>query len=341
MVKGAIQMIYLKDDRLVFKFPEIHPDAEMSICFQRTMRIPDDGGTYPLPPGLGAFPIRHVDDFSKNLPSKWVERGGVMIPMYQSEALWISFNGSYISERYFFAVKISTGKISAITGKGWKKGLNSKPQDYAVIPDQPWLDGYCVEKGIIRQFVAMPLGAGYTAEEQITGLAEHGGLQIEVFPMKRKVYEDLMSKRKKQMSEDRHVLYCAPGPDMGLAPGGKMRQEIYEDKYGLDAWDTSVSSRCFIHIVNSLAWRMITGDNPPTTPLTSKEYAASGLPWFDYYGGDLKALNGAKELKNLKSIMEKAEEKGDKPLPENESVSYDRVIKLGVTEKGQVREGEF
>ena len=33
---------------------------------------------------------------------------------------------------------------------------------------------------MIRQFVAMPLGAGYTAEEQITGEAEHGGLQIVV-----------------------------------------------------------------------------------------------------------------------------------------------------------------
>ena len=46
-----------------------------------------------------------------------------------------------------------------------------------------------MEKGVIRQFVAMPLGAGYTAEEQITGKAEHGGLQIVVYPMKREVFE--------------------------------------------------------------------------------------------------------------------------------------------------------
>jgi hypothetical protein len=32
------------------------------------------------------------------------------------------------------------------------------------------------------KFVAMPLGQGYTVEEQITGKAEHGGLQIDVFP---------------------------------------------------------------------------------------------------------------------------------------------------------------
>ena len=59
------------------------------------------------------------------------------------------------------------------------------------MPEQPWLDGYCVEKGVIRQFVAMPLGAGYTVEEQLTGAAEHGGLQIIAFPMKRERYEQM------------------------------------------------------------------------------------------------------------------------------------------------------
>lgn len=76
-----------------------------------------------------------------------------------------------------------------MTGEGWANGLNGRPQDYMVVPEQPWLDGYCVEKGIIRQFVAMPLGAGYTAEEQLTGKAEQGGLQIVVYPMKRKAFE--------------------------------------------------------------------------------------------------------------------------------------------------------
>lgn len=37
----------------------------VSIVFQRTLRIPDDGTVYPLPPGLGAFPIRRVRDFAK------------------------------------------------------------------------------------------------------------------------------------------------------------------------------------------------------------------------------------------------------------------------------------
>ena len=49
-----------------------------------------------------------------------------------------------------------------------------------VAPDQPWLDGFVVDKGCVRQFFAMPLGAGYSAEEQLTGEAVHGGLQLAV-----------------------------------------------------------------------------------------------------------------------------------------------------------------
>jgi hypothetical protein len=38
-----------------------------------------------------------------------------------------------------------------------------------VSPEQPWLDGFAIEKGVIRQFVAIPLGNGYSVEEQVTG----------------------------------------------------------------------------------------------------------------------------------------------------------------------------
>jgi hypothetical protein len=56
-------MIELKNDSLVFSFSEVHPKARLTIDFQRTLRIPDDGKNYPLPPGLGRFPMKHVDDY--------------------------------------------------------------------------------------------------------------------------------------------------------------------------------------------------------------------------------------------------------------------------------------
>lgn len=56
-----------------------------SISFQRTLRIPDDGKTYPLPPSFGYFPVHKIDDFMDKVPADWRAHGGVFIPMYQRE----------------------------------------------------------------------------------------------------------------------------------------------------------------------------------------------------------------------------------------------------------------
>jgi hypothetical protein len=343
-------MIELKNNSLAFSFPGIHPEARLTIVFQRTLRIPDDGKDYPLPPGLGSFPLKHVDDYADKVPSMWLEHGGVMLPMYQSEALWLNFWSEYLWDHgtsYPFAIKVATGKINAVTGDDWTDGLGQSPQDYMVSTEQPWLDGYCVEKGIIRQFVAIPLGSGYSAEEQITGKAEHGGIQVVVYPMEKEVFEKRFPK---QETEDR-VMYAnldanrcfnlaQPSGAMGLAPGGRMRQEIYEDPFELSDWNQSQKSRCFIHIANSLVWRSVTGEQPPTAPFTAKEYTDCGLPWFDYYSDKTTPLQGADKLNGLKSVAELGKEKGDIPLPENESVSPDKIVKLRSGLKAdQVREG--
>ena len=344
-------MIELKNDCLVFSFPEVHPKATLRVQFQRTLRIPDDGRDYPLPPGLGEFPLRHVDDFHERVPDRWLQHGGVMLPMYQSEAMWLNFSTSYIDDQgsYPFAIKIATGKSNAVSGGQWSEDLDRRPQDYVVAPKQPWLDGYCVEKGVIRQFVAMPLGAGYTAEEQLTGEAEHGGLQIMAYPMKREIFEERFPKHEDFdtgvfLARDGDVRLCIPtaSMDMGLAPGGRMRQEIYDDPYILSDWDTRHTSRCFVHIANSLVWRSITGKRPPSAPRTAKEYDRHGLPWFDYYDDGASALPGSGLLKQLKSVVQLGKEKGDVPLPENESTPANKVIRYRKgLRPGQVREGSF
>ena len=153
-----------------------------------------------------------------------MNHGGVFLPMYQSEALWINFAGSYP-----MAIKVAAGKIDAITGEEWKNEISRRPQDYLVVPEQPWLDGFNVDEGLIRQFVAMPLGSGYSVEEQITGKAEHGGLQILVYPLKAELYEPPRLVEMESLM-DASLDPCASGSgsfDMGLAPGGKMEQEIY------------------------------------------------------------------------------------------------------------------
>src|SRR5215471_10250335 len=107
-------MIELKSDNLLVSFPELPLQPVLTIGFQRTLRIPDDGKEYPLPPGLGSFPLRHIDDCAQRVPAGWLKRGGVLLPMWQSEALWLNFRTHYVLDRqtpYPFAVKVATGKI--------------------------------------------------------------------------------------------------------------------------------------------------------------------------------------------------------------------------------------
>ena len=63
-------MIAIKKDRLIFRFRDVHPAAKCRIEFQRTLRIPDNDRIYPLPAGLGRFPLRHLDDFATRLPKR-------------------------------------------------------------------------------------------------------------------------------------------------------------------------------------------------------------------------------------------------------------------------------
>ena len=236
------------------------------------------------------------------------------------------------------AVKVAAGKINAVTGEPWTNEMSESPQDYLVVPDQPWLDGFSVSKGTIRQFVAMPLGEGYTAEEQLTGAAEHGGLQIIVYPMKAAIYEARYKSALVYSGLTSFSVAESPPQEMGLAPGGLMRQEIYEDEYGFDAWETSVRSRCFVHILNSVQYLAVCGVEPPTLPPTAAEYTNAGLPWFDYYGGDLKALEGSAKLANLDSVAAKMWKVGAGSLAGNDPVEPAVIKQLN---RQRVREGEF
>lgn len=286
------------------------------------------------------------------------------MPMFQSEALWISFGRG---SRWPFAVQIAAGKINAATGKPWTSGLEKRPQNYIVLPDQPWLDGFAVEKGVIRQFVAVPLGEGYSVEEQLTGEAEFGGLQFQVFPLRAETYfqrnirgkiptklEDLFEELALfppvTFAKRSAIGYaCAPimpapaGSEMGLGAGGQMRQEIYSDPHDFEDWDRETTSRCFVHLSNALAWRAITGDNPPHPPLTAAEYERNGIPWFDHYRSDLDALEGSSELAGVKTVQQLHEAKTGAQLAGEGPVEVSDPIATTAEKRPSnlVREGDF
>ena len=187
----------------------------------------------------------------------------------------------------------------------------------------------------------MPLGQGYTAEEQLTGKAEHGGLQLVAYPMKASRYE-MVAEARLRLAEPAYCDAELATPEMGLAPGGLMRQDIYDDPYGVDAWDEHHRSRCFVHILNSAQYREVTGGRPRHEPPTAEEYDRAGLPWFEYYDEDRKALEGAPTLAGLDSVAARRVKEGHEPLESDANIPAARrhVVPLGPG-RNRVREGRF
>ncbi|MFF9086236.1 hypothetical protein ACF1BE_07465 [Streptomyces sp. NPDC014991] len=200
----------------------------VAVRFVRTLRLPETG-THPLPPGLGEFPVRRVADFADRVPEQWRARGGVMLPVYLREAMWLSFAGTTEPA----ALQVGAGKVCAVSGKRWSDRLSRRPQNYLVLPRQPWLDGINSGKGTVRQFVAVPLGLGATVEGQVTGEEVWGGIQLQSFPLRDDVLGEWRRRERERLERERTLgaaggygtfgvtggYGAAPPPMGGGAPG--------------------------------------------------------------------------------------------------------------------------
>jgi hypothetical protein len=365
--------------QLAFVNPQRPQVPGFRIVFQRTLRIPDDGKTYPLPPGLGAFPIRRVIDYKDRVPASWLKTSGIFIPMYQREAMWISFQPRSWRPN---AIKIAAGKINAVSGKPWDQklapplpaarglgrllgGQKEELQDYLVSGPQPWLDGFNTGEGTIRQFIAMPLGMGYTVEGQVTGKEEHGGLQIIVYePRPGRFPEEpppppplppamsfggensiMLSHSAITGSHAIPPAAAAPAPakagrEMGLGAGGTITQKIYPDPHGIQTWDPDDTGRVFVHIVNSMMWREITGEEPPATPVTARSYTQAGYPWYKLYDEAQGDVAKSPVLAQVKSVAALDAEHGFVGVEDNDSVPVPLAQVKGIP-KDEVPDGDW
>ncbi len=276
-----------------------------AVRFERTLRVPNDGQLYPLPPGLGAFPIFRVEDHAARLPPEWRERGGVFLPMYQSEALWLAFHGERWRPN---AVMVAVGGVNAISGEVDQAELSDVPQNYLVAPQQPWLDGIIAGDGLVRQFVAMPLGQGATIEAAVAHREEQGGLQVTVFEPKPGRFPETAPPRQRLGDTGR---VGGPAPmgamaSMGFGAGGKLKQKVYTDPFGRDTWDPTQQGKLWIHLLNSAQFREVTGLEAPAPPIDAGVYAAHGLPWFDLYDERLPHVAPAPVLAGAPSLADPA-----------------------------------
>jgi hypothetical protein len=334
MKSASVSAVRVDDDVLVM--------GPVRVSFQRTLRIPEQG-IHWLPPSLGSFPLRRVEDYPATVPAAWLGRGGVMLPVYQREAMWLNFDSDEPA-----ALQVGVGKVCAVSGDPWTEKLAKHPQNYAALPEQPWLDGINAGDGFIRQFVAVPLGSGATVEGQVTGVEEHGGVQLRAVGLGEKALARWQEEQQRQrelkrmthalsVSIDAMEMPCMAAPDMGLGAGGRMRQEIYADKRKKGGYDPDWSWRVFVHLCSAAQWTAITGEAAPPTPVDREAYVRAGLPWFDYYDADSTDVPASETLAGVKTVGEVLGG-GDAPFTPTDPGT---VIALKGTNSDAVADGDW
>lgn len=81
------------DSRLIIN------NGQLKIAFNRTLRVSDDGRTHLLPKSFGRFPVQNIAAYQEKMMKTGNEslidmarKGDVFFPIFQREALWISFD---------------------------------------------------------------------------------------------------------------------------------------------------------------------------------------------------------------------------------------------------------
>ena len=163
----------------------------------------------------------------------------------------------------------------------------------------------------------MPLGGGYTVEEQITGKAEFGGMQMIVHAPKEGEFHEPEPEPQPEfgiMMQEKKGGYnpvMESSAEMGLGAGGKMQQKIYPDEYGVDVWDTENFGEIYVHIVNSEMFQQITDLEPPATAISAETYTERGYPWFQLYDEYMPDIDASKALAQVKTVDEVGQGKAD------------------------------
>jgi hypothetical protein len=242
--------------------------------------------------------VLRVDRLGEKAPPGWMRENAVLVPLYQREALWIGFDGRWWHPN---AITLAAGGINVITGDPASDGLSSDPQNYLVVPDQPWIDGFHLEHGVVRQFVAAPLGFSASVGEQL-GSNDQTALQFRVF-------EAVPGRFPEQEPKERRVMEGAPmaqpgGLEMGFAAGGRIVQRLYEDKHGLEAWQREPVAQLCVYVVNSELYRDLTGKPAPPSSVSAADYTAAGFPWFELYDESRSAIATENWLHRVKTLTQ-------------------------------------
>lgn len=324
-------------DRIVVAFPEVHADARIELVLNATVRVPDDESVADLPPSLGRLELWPTSAMSgPGVPEAWVHDPGVVVPLWQTEATWISFSCGYP-----FLVMVGAGAVNAITGEPWSPEPDFDRQNYLEAPDQPWLDGFPANPdeaavGTVRQFVAAPLGRGYTAEEQLTDAPAVGGLTLVVAPLRAEHHVPVPDWEAMPLAPGSGpdggpvmAFSAAPPPEaLGLGGGGRIRQIVAEAEHPAGHWDLDAARTVRVHIADAESWERLTGRAPHPAPASAADYTAGGGVWFELEQDGAALDPTGSPVAGLESVGTVARRRGEVFPPEDEAVGPHPVIRI-------------
>ncbi len=282
----------------------------LQVTFHRTVRVADGRTPANLPPSLGFAQVHRVADFRAQCPDSW-DPEGVFLGLHDTEALWISF-----STPRPLAVLVGAGGINALTGE--PLALTLAAGNYMVAPPQPWIDGWKAEDGRVYQFVATPYlkGDGLSVAEQLIGAeSKSGGIGIAVFestaPLAPKA-APITSQSASAYGDTTKGLVMRGGggahgmslSEMGVGKGGQIKQKIYPDPYGLEAWKTEPAAAMAVYLVDAKALAELTGKAIPA-PVTQEEHLG---PWYDVADEAAGDLPGSAKFTGLNTVFAAGQE---------------------------------
>lgn len=143
--------------------------------------------------------------------------------------MWSPFSAPDGTE-YKVRVFADVINIVACKKRDERKSKCDSTQNYVVVPLQEHLNGISVDDGIVRQFVAMPIGNGYSIMNQSMGREDMGGLQIEGTPMTTDM--DLMGECTQIYPETKDGEGAVTPRSYGLSPGHEIRLMRYGKNEG-------------------------------------------------------------------------------------------------------------
>ena len=247
-------------------YPRVESDRvwlgeRLAVSFHRTLRLPDNGTVFPLPAGLGRFPLVEVE-------------GELALPIHRHEAMWVGMAAAPWKPN---ALKVLAGGINAISGLADTARRRAKPRTIWSAHPSPGSTGSMLAAALIRQFQAAQIGAG-AAIEALHGLREQGGLTLLAFEPKPGRFPDAPPPQRGPMRLDR-----PREPDrheMAFGPGGLVHQKLYPDAHGAETWDGASAVRLELVLVEADWLAARTGRHYPS-PIDAASYAAAELPWFE------------------------------------------------------------